>query len=187
MENPQKAFNNGDGIKLRDYLEQAINSVRETIAHLRETINIRLAAMEEAIDLAAEVIRARLETMNEWRGTIDDILNKVIIRTEYDSKIGAIDAALNELRLTRTELATKEQLEASVKQLDASMVALKILMQQDNISIKKDITDLLTYKAVADSKASQMSVWIGYGISFISLLFGLIGTVIGIVSFFINQ
>jgi len=41
MENPQKAFNNGDGIKLKDFLQSELAHQNEAIDHLREIVEIQ--------------------------------------------------------------------------------------------------------------------------------------------------
>ena len=86
-ENPQKAFNGNDGVKLKDYFEHLIASVRESIQNLKENIDIKLNAMEKAISFVAETIQTRLETISEWRGMIEDILKRVVTRLEYETTI----------------------------------------------------------------------------------------------------
>ena len=48
-------------------------------------------------------------------------------------------------------------------------------------SIEGSVTDYITFKAVLQSKASQSSVWIGYGFSILSVMTGFMAVLISII------
>lgn len=85
---------------------------------LKEYIDTRLCAMDNAVRLAAEKLEVRLEGMNEFRGTINDQSSKFITRQEsslareaiiqaHKADIMHIETEIEQLKLWRAELGGK--------------------------------------------------------------------------------
>jgi hypothetical protein len=76
-------FNRNDGIKLKEY------------------IDMRIAAIEKAIDLAADNLKMRLEGLNEWRTQNKEERQQYITKAEHDFVLKDI----RELRESRAEIS----------------------------------------------------------------------------------
>lgn len=90
-------------------------SLKEHIESRFEDCNrchdIRIAAIEKAIDLAAEQLDARLATMNEFRASLRDQSATFVPRNEWEKTVEVIEKGHNirisALELSRAELAGK--------------------------------------------------------------------------------
>jgi len=82
----------------------------------KEYVDIRLAANEQAVELAREILMQRLETMNQIREQLRDQAQTFIPRSEFTIMCKKTDDDIRSLRESRAELAGK----ASQKDVDRS-------------------------------------------------------------------
>lgn len=72
-------FSYKDGISLKEHFRTVINE-------LEDKTNLRFELQKIALDKAENATNLRLEGMNEWRGTMTDLTNRFIMKSEYDSR-----------------------------------------------------------------------------------------------------
>src|SRR3990167_5714041 len=58
----------------------------------------RFKAQEKAVLVAFEQMKIRFDNVNEWRGTVTDLLNNSIPRREADTRSGAMEERINLLQ-----------------------------------------------------------------------------------------
>jgi chromosome segregation ATPase len=89
-------------VSLREYLESRIESVKESIhaaerAHdvhqteITKSLEARFDSIEEAVKVALEANEKRLDSMNEWRGTIEDLNKTFITKNDHDNLVNMVD------------------------------------------------------------------------------------------------
>ena len=83
MTPPRTTFTQADGVTLKEY------------------VDTRLAALEKATELAANALRERLATMNEFRDTLRDQAGQFVTRKELDLKLNGLAKETAELRQFR--------------------------------------------------------------------------------------
>jgi hypothetical protein len=84
----------------KEWLELKFKSVEELV----ET---KLKAIEEARRLALSSMEKRLDGMNEFRQSLNDMRSSYITRETYDSRHEAIMKEVDELRLFRAAIDSK--------------------------------------------------------------------------------
>jgi hypothetical protein len=55
----------------------------------------RFAAQEQAVKTAQMVIEGRLQGMNEWRETVEDVMGKAMPRPEVEARVHAVSEKLD--------------------------------------------------------------------------------------------
>lgn len=81
-----------------------IEQLKRLLAVLTETFSNHAEYSEEAVKLAVENVNLRLTAMNEFRGTVEDVLTKNISREEHTVVIEGIKKEINELMLSKAKL-----------------------------------------------------------------------------------
>jgi hypothetical protein len=96
MTQDDKKFEYGDGVSLKEY------------------VDLRFTANQQAIEKAERTMNTRLEGMNEFRDTLKDQASRFLTREEVRLMIEPIntlvlknDEKISSLELTRAELAGK--------------------------------------------------------------------------------
>jgi hypothetical protein len=134
---PKKEFNYADGVSLKEYIES------------------RLKAIEKAIELAQAANNIRLDTMNEFRGSLTDQASTFVSRQELSLTLAKLESEIKDLKnrdsISRIEYDTNHKV------------------------LEGKIDVLNTYKDTMTGKASQSSVNIAYVISGIGIIIGLVG------------
>ena len=97
---PNGASNHRDIVSLREYLECRIKEVENTAM-------ARMCEMERATSLAADNLKARLESLNEWRAQNLDERAMFLTREAYDAKHALLQNQVDELRLSKATLEGK--------------------------------------------------------------------------------
>ena len=82
-----------ENISLREYFDNKF-------VELRTYIDLKFKSMDEANYLARENLNTRLESMNEFRDSLEDQTSHYITRTEHDALISKYDAEVRILRDT---------------------------------------------------------------------------------------
>lgn len=141
---PNANFTQRDGVTLRDYMES------------------RLAAIEKATTIAYDAMNKRLEGMNEFRQSMQDMRGETVTRKEYD------------------QLRERLSGYASCSEVDALEQRLEQLFQLRSVQMKEietDIQALNEFRAELRGKASTQSVMIAYIVSAIGIIFSIIGLI----------
>lgn len=88
----------------RELLESKIGDLGvkldERYAMQTEALKAALEAAEKAVDKANIANEKRFESVNEFRGQLNDIVTTLISRAEADARLSALDARLNEMKST---------------------------------------------------------------------------------------
>ena len=85
-------------VSLREYVDKRLEILDKHIAKTERDNEI-------AIEKADKVLSYRLQGMNEWRASLQDMTSQYITRNEYSSKIEAHEAQLASLARTVYTLA----------------------------------------------------------------------------------
>lgn len=120
-------------------------------AEIEKRIVLMAESESRALDLSSKVNDKRLDGMNEWRGTVQDILESVIRRDEF---------------ILHTENQRRE-LDAFNKFKEE-----RVGVPTDILNLQKDVKALNTFRDNMDGKASQSSVMIALTFSLLAALFG---------------
>ncbi|HOW77915.1 MAG TPA: hypothetical protein PK406_00555 [Verrucomicrobiota bacterium] len=75
-------------------------------------LDLRLAAMEKALDLARKQLEQRLDAMNEFRAQLRDQNATFVTRTEYEIIVQQLRESVRSLELSRAELQGKASQES---------------------------------------------------------------------------
>ncbi len=75
-----------------DYGEENIHSVR--IEETGKRLELQSFTAKQAMDLAANELRARLDSMNEFRASLKDQSATFIPRTEFEAKLPVVAEGL---------------------------------------------------------------------------------------------
>ena len=114
-------------------------------------------AQQRALELSTRINDERLKGMNEWRGTVEDILATTVRREEF------ILHTENQRRELDVFLKFKEE---------------RVSVPADIDNLKKDIRNLNTFKDKSDGFASQKNLVTVTVISAIGLFTGIIGVIL---------
>jgi hypothetical protein len=133
---------------------------------LKEFIEQRIDALEQAVVLAARQMESRLESMNEFRQSLRDQSALSVTRTEYSAMASRLSDDIANLK-------------------DATAQEIKNLREQtrdyitrtDYVKIAEDIKMLRESKALLEGKASQQSVNIALILAVIGIIIALGGMV----------
>ena len=137
-------------LELKDYVD--------TLAkHIKEYVNTRFTAIDEAVKLANDAMQIRLEHLNNAQQTIQRMGDKYPIKSDldnlsqrYELQVKAYDEDIRYLRESKAEIAGKASAES--------------------VNVVRETV-----------ARNQMLVMVGLTISFLSLMCGGIGTVVAIV------
>jgi hypothetical protein len=100
MAGKQQYFPQADGVALKEHLESRIDG-------LRDQMDIRLAAIAKATDLARATIDDRLTGMNEFRSALSDTTANMVTRTELDAQLNILKVELAHLREFKAVMESK--------------------------------------------------------------------------------
>ena len=104
----QSGIHMSEQITLKDYID-------DSIANIKESVKIAYASMEK-----------RLEGMNEFRDTLRDQASKFITRLEMEAKFEVIQKQVDELRLSKATLEGKASQTSVMIALVFSIIGLAI-------------------------------------------------------------
>lgn len=151
-----------------DAHETALNVQRET--SLRETdiaartakeaVDAALTAHQEAIRVQASALQAYDAKQNEWRGSLNDLGNRMMPRTEAEAAIHRSTERIQEIVLAQTSMVTRLEMDTA-RQADQARLA--------------ELTDRVTRAEAlaAGGEAKMKNIYAVMGIS-VSLLIGAI-------------
>lgn len=115
---------------------------------LRDYIETRLSAIEQATRLAREGMEKRLDGMNEFRATLDDQAKSVPTRLEFTAKLEKYESEAQALRADISKLAPIAELQA----------------------IRVDVQSLRESRAEISGKATQVQMMWAMGIAIASFV-----------------
>jgi len=84
---------------------------------LKEYVDARFTSVEEAVRVASYALNQRLEGMNEFRASMNDIASRTVPRTEFDllrERMNSM-ASCNELDALRAEVKALQQYKATME------------------------------------------------------------------------
>lgn len=93
-------FNYGDGVTLKEYMNEKCN------LHMREVVE-KFKSSENALNLARESMEKRLDTMNEFRDALKDASASFMRKEEYESKHALLQNQVDDLRMFKSALDAK--------------------------------------------------------------------------------
>jgi len=115
MPNPDRddaCITHKESVTLRDHFEEKLRGVERTIAALERLMCVkvssleqkvwgRLESLEQAVKLAADMMRERLQGMNEWREQSKDQMATYVSRPELSIWRSSVDERLASLQTDR--------------------------------------------------------------------------------------
>jgi hypothetical protein len=137
-------FTQKDGVSLRDYVDS------------------RLAAIEKATTVAYDSMNKRLETMNEFRQSMQDMRGETVTRSEF------------------SQMRERLTLYASCAEVDSLRDRVEQMRQVRESQIKAledEIQSLSEFRAELRGKASQQSVLIALGVSAVGVFLSIISII----------
>ena len=100
-----------EGIPLRDYVDRLLFEFEKRINQRFDDLekNLKRAAgdQKDALELARETINTRLAGMNEFRDTLKDQAGTFVTRAELVSTMGSLQESINSLKESRATLEGK--------------------------------------------------------------------------------
>jgi hypothetical protein len=121
---PAAGTSSATDVSLREYLMQAIQASRhecqDGLKHLEHSVEASKQAQKEAVDKALASIDKRFDGVNEFRGALTDLSNRMATRDGLDGladKVIAADAAL-ESRFEALYRRNRDDIEMMQKRLD---------------------------------------------------------------------
>lgn len=93
---------------------------------LKEHIESRLTALEQATTIAAHAMDKRLDGMNEFREALKDQASRMATRQEVEDKMAAVERDLRELREFRNMMRGKADQQAVNLALALSVLGMAI-------------------------------------------------------------
>lgn len=150
---------------------QSDSPITNNIITLREYVDVRFCALENkmqlmfesnqnALDLATEINKERLEKMNNLREEIGKATIQNVSRTEYLEKYKVLDDKIADL----------------AKQ--SGLFMLRSQYDDKHSVLQNDINELKQYKASLEGKASVSSVYISYAFNGITLLVAIMSIIL---------
>ena len=145
-----------EGISLREYIDTRFEHIllydKESHELRDKAIEARFKSLENAVELAREVLGTRLETTNEWRKTVDDILKTAVTQDTYNGAVGRLQLDIIEAKAIAAGLLRQEEFERVIDNLE------------------KDIHELQLSRATLAGKAEQSTVNVFMIITIIGML-----------------
>ena len=80
---------------------------RQEYISFKEYVDIRLAALDKATEVAYQSMQSRLAGMNEFRETLREQASKFVTRTELEIQLDRIESDIRALRESRATLEGK--------------------------------------------------------------------------------
>ena len=158
-------------VRLKEHVEVLIAGVYRAIESLRVVTDVRFLSLEKASETANKVIEkavevankameSRLALLNEFRGAMDDLVQKLVTKVEF--------------------LAFKDRVEADIKEMRESMSRFMSRSEIEDFKTRteSDIESLRLSKANLEGKASQSSVTITLIIAIAGLIIGALGIIL---------
>ena len=161
-------YQSTDKISLREYIDTRLEHIltydKETHELRDSAIEARFKSLESAVELAREVLSTRLETTNEWRKTVDDILKTAVTQDTYNGAVGRLQLDIIEAKALYAEMLKRDEFLRAVERLE------------------KDIHELQLSRASLAGKAEQSTVntymiitIVGMLMSMVSILYMFLG------------
>ena len=102
----------GHDLKLATELERLgaeLRAIRDLMDERDRRYDEREAAHKLALDTAERALDAYKAQANEWRGTLNDVSLRMMLRTEYESAHSSIVEKIESLRLAQSEMTGKDE------------------------------------------------------------------------------
>lgn len=99
-----------DKISLKEYFDDKFLASDKALVLAFESLKIRLESIDKATEVAKIAMEKRLDALNELRQMVNETLGRCITKDNYDTKQGAMQAQIDDLRLSRAELQGKASL-----------------------------------------------------------------------------
>lgn len=158
-----------DEVSLKEYINDKLTNLEKSVdarfKGVEATTKSALDAADRAVSKAEAATEKRFEGVNEFRATLSDQASKFIIRSEFDLVVDRLEQDIKNLVLTRGEMVPAKAYDAAHKDL------------------QKQVEDLKLSRALLEGKASQESVQQVSNRAQLGILFGAIGTIIGVLGF----
>jgi hypothetical protein len=128
-------------ISVREHLTALIKATdvrySERFAAQNEALQVALVAAEKAVLKAEVASEKRFESMNEFRGALNDMVGKMMPRAETDQRFTALSEKLDEMQARLAgygdqlgDMTSKDMLEARVVSLNGQIAALAAAASQ---------------------------------------------------------
>jgi hypothetical protein len=92
----------GEAVTLRDFVTEMFRAADKRYAERfnaqSEALNIALAAAEKAVLKAETAAERRFESVNEFRGSLNDLVNRMLPRGEADQRFTGMEEKHDEMR-----------------------------------------------------------------------------------------
>ena len=153
----------GAGVSDREYLQAQIDA-------LRERTDLQFEANQRATDLAAAILNARLEGMNEIRAQLGTQRAEFATNEKFDTW-GAGMAARIEALMKQIDLVGTTQRETSQRDLDG----LRTRMDQNQKLLNDDIRSLRESRSAAGGRTTSSREWLTFLLAAAAIAGALLG------------
>ena len=127
------------------------------VSALKELIEVRLVEFQRAVSVANLALEKRLESQNQWREQSKDQGLTLLPRNEWMTDKTSVENDIRKIYETLKGMVSKSEYDPQHE------------------ALRKAVESLATYRAVAESKASQAQVMVAN-------MLAVLGVVLGIVS-----
>jgi hypothetical protein len=97
-----------EAVTLRELLESRIDGlailIERVLAEHKVALDARFASTQADVARTAAYIAERFAQTNEWRGTVTDLIARLVTRDEYESKHADLDNRLHAIEQARANL-----------------------------------------------------------------------------------
>lgn len=111
----------------RQSCDDRMNALKELlqkgIRHEREYFEAKIQGIEKSLSVAADVLKVRLDTSDEFRSQLGDRINESFTRPEHDLFKDRVDSDIRELRESKARIEGRTTM-ATILAALAAMVAL---------------------------------------------------------------
>jgi len=111
--------------KLHSGLCAQINSLEIRIGDLTKLLDLQIFNMEKAVNVAKDTLNIRLDSMNEFRGQLNDQSRSFVTRTELSVHVDKL-----ETKLTLAEKAVNEKFELILKPISEKLSKIEACYNQ---------------------------------------------------------
>jgi hypothetical protein len=91
-----------ESVTLKEYFTTIVKELREqsdeNIRDITKEMDLKFAARDKALELQAETLRSRLDTLNEWREQNKEERQDYLTRSEYDLKHELLQTKIEQLQ-----------------------------------------------------------------------------------------
>ena len=129
---PEKNFTVEDGVTLKEFFQDSVEHVRDDVVHLRELMDERSKASDNALDIATTEIHRRLDDLNHSAARLEAVRDELVSKEVYEARHSEIILRLNtsdrELSAISLWRAGLEALAGKGKDTAAKALAVSIIV-----------------------------------------------------------